>query len=62
VRTVDEALRDPAFLESLADVVVEVDATTKKCPTCTARVAVEDDRCGVCEKHIAPAPQGWPPT
>ena len=60
MRTLDEALRDPAFLEGLADIVVEVDLMTKKCPTCTARVAFDVERCGMCELHIAPAPPGWP--
>ena len=58
-RSLDEALRDPAFVDSLADLVHEVDPTTKKCPTCTARVPVEDEQCGVCAEHIAPAPPEW---
>ena len=60
MRTLDEALRDPAFLEGLADIVVEVDPATKKCPTCTVRIPLEDERCAVCEEHISPAPPGWP--
>ena len=54
VRTLDEALRDPAFLDGLADIVVEVDLMTKKCPTCRVRVAFEVERaaCASCTSRL----------